>query len=81
MTRWFEDNNAQEPLPDVKKALEDLMAKAKDEPYRSPKRIEIGTLLLPRYFPDLDEVEIKKAILREVNRQIKEYHKSIGKKK
>ena len=81
MSRWFDDPNAEEPPFDVKVALESLMNKAKDEPYREPKRIEIGTLLYPWYLPDLDEQEIKKAIFREMERQLVEYHKSIAMKK
>lgn len=81
MSRWFEDPNAEEPPFDVKVALESLMKKAKDEPYRGPKRIEIGTLLYPWYYPDIDEQEVKRAIFREIERQIVEYHKSIARKK
>lgn len=81
MSRWFEDPNAEEQPFDVKVALESLMNEAKDEPYREPKRIEIGTLLYPWYLPDLDEQKIKKAIFREMERQLVEYHKSIARKK
>lgn len=81
MSRWFEGPNAEEQPIDVKATLESLMKKAKDEPYREPKRIEIGTLLYPWYFPDLDEQEMKKALFREMERQLVEYHKSIALKK
>lgn len=36
------------------------------------KKLEIGTLLYPDDFPDLDKMEIMKAIYREVDRQVGE---------
>ena len=78
MSRWFEDSDAHTPEPDVKAALDALMQKAKDEPYKEPKRIEIGTLCYPWYYPDLDKMAIQKAIMCEVERQLVEYHKSIA---